>query len=101
MTVRVDIARAEAHLAELVAGIAAGRGRVILEQGGQPVAALVSLDELERLGGSDAATTKRGALALVGAWGAIIDDGDIDAMVEHLYEQRESDAGRSVVLPDE
>ena len=41
----------------------------------------------------------RGALALVGAWGAVADE-DIDALVADIYARRVAGAGRRVELAD-
>jgi prevent-host-death family protein len=96
LTERVSIGHAKAHLSELVAAVVQGGRRVILERRGRPLAALVSLDELddlERAGQPLAAP--QGALALVGAWAAL-DDAEIDALVEEVYAQRERDLPRPI-----
>ena len=36
----------------------------------------------------------RGALALVGAWGNLVKDGEIDAMLEDIYFARDCEVGR-------
>ena len=44
---------------------------------------------------TDAASRLRGALALVGAWGAVADeDKDIDALIADIYARRAESSGR-------
>lgn len=40
----------------------------------------------------------QGALALVGAWGDVVEDVEIDAMLKEIYSARERDLGRPVDL---
>lgn len=99
MAERVGAAEAKAHFSELMARVAHGGERFVLERRGKPVAALVGVGDLERLeGGADLSSRPRGALALVGAWGDIAEDEEIDAMLEEIYAARERDTGRPVDL---
>jgi hypothetical protein len=45
----LDIAKAEAKLVELAGAVSRHEARVVLEQDGEPVAAMVSLRDLERI----------------------------------------------------
>ena len=40
---------------------------------------------------------RRGALALMGAWGEVKDE-DLDALIEDIYASRQQDTGRPVDL---
>lgn len=95
MTKRVSTANAKAHFSELVASVAYGRERYIIERHGKPAAALVSVEDLAKL--QDADSGARGALALVGAWSEI-EDQDMDALISEIYAERERDTGREVSL---
>ena len=96
MALRVSAAQAKAHLSALASAAAFGNERIIIERRGKPLAALVSVTDLERLEtGGPAAPRPQGALALVGAWREV-DDEDMDSLVEAIYAQREEDTGRSV-----
>lgn len=96
---RVSAAEAKAHLSELMAQVAYGGQRVIIERRGKPMAALVSIDELRRLEREAPADVGAlGALALLGAWADAVSDEEIDALVEHIYAERERDTGRPVRL---
>jgi hypothetical protein len=46
---KLDIANAQAKLAELTGVVGRHEARVVLEQDGEPVAAIVSLQDLERI----------------------------------------------------
>lgn len=97
---RVSAAQAKAQFSALVAEVAYNGARVIIERRGRPLAALVSLDDLERLGrGRTLSTQPRGALALVGAWREL-EDREIDALVEDIYAQRAREMGRPVNLSE-
>ncbi len=98
MTKRINAAQAKAHLSELIAKVAYGGEHYVIERRGKPVAALVSVDDLERLEeGRTTSTRPRGALALLGAWREV-DEGDIDALVADIYSERARDTGRPVSL---
>ena len=95
MVKRVSAASAKAHLSELTAEVAYGGERVIIERHGKPIAALVSVDELELLERETHAA--KGLMSAVGAW-SVLDDSEIDTLVEDIYAARETDLGRPVDL---
>ena len=95
MVKKVSAANAKAHFSELVASVAFGKERYIIERRGKPLAALVSLEDLATV--QEAAGAPRGALALVGAWSEV-EDQELDALVSEVYAERERDTGREVSL---
>jgi len=98
---RVSSAQAKAEFSALVARVAYGGEHVIIERHGKAVAALVSIADLERIEGDLAPSGKpQGFFALVGAWGDLLADEEIDEMVAHLYAEREEERGRAVELED-
>jgi prevent-host-death family protein len=100
MAKRVSAAQAKAQLSELVARVAHGGERYVIERRGRPLAALVSLGDLECVEQSSArADRPLGALALVGAW-SILGDENVDALVADIYAERARDTGRPVTLGD-
>ena len=100
MATRVSVAQAKAELSALMAAVAYQGQRVVIERRGKPMAALVSVDDLEQIDGERATSARpRGALALIGAWGDL-DDREIEAMVADIYAAREQDTGRHVELED-
>ena len=82
----------------MAAEVANGGQRVVIERRGEPLAALVSLGDLERLE-ADGPTSQRpqGALAVAGAWREV-DDEVIEALVKDIYAQRRQGSGREVNL---
>ncbi len=89
---KVSAAQAKAHLSALMAEVAYGGEHVIIERRGKPLAALVSIADLERLDQGQAISARaRGALALVGAW-------RLDQLVAEIYARRQQDTGRPVEL---
>ena len=100
MATRVSVAQAKAELSALMAAVAYQGQRVVIERRGKPMAALVSVDDLEQIDGERATSARpRGALALIGAWGDL-NDREIEAMVADIYAAREQDTGRPVELAD-
>ena len=93
-TKRISTAEAKAKLSELLARVAYGNEQYVIERRGKPVAALVSVEDLERLGEKAApAERPQGALALRGLWADIMTDEEIDEFVAHIYTERERDKG--------
>jgi prevent-host-death family protein len=95
---RVSAAMAKAHLSELMAGVAHQGKRYVIERRGKPVAALVSVGELEKLELESAASDRPlGALALAGAWREVEED-EFERILDDIYRERERDTGRQVDL---
>ena len=98
MTKRISAAQAKAHLSDLMAQVAYGGEHYVIERRGKPLAALVSVDDLERLEQEGATSARpQGALAIVGAWREV-DDQDLDGLIADIYSQRSRDTGRPVSL---
>jgi prevent-host-death family protein len=96
---KVRVTEAKAHLSELMARVGYGGERFVIERRGRPLAALVRVEDLERLEaeGREVSSRSLGALALVGAWGEV-QDRDLDTLLEEVYAERERDTGRPVDL---
>ena len=100
MTEKVRVTEAKAQLSVLMARVGYGGERFVIERRGTPLAALVGVEDLERLEEKergDASSRLLGALALVGAWGEA-EEQDLDAVLEEIYAKRERDTGRPVDL---
>jgi len=95
---KTSAAQAKAQFSALMAEVAHGGKRVVIERRGKPLAALVSVSDLERLEeGRTTSARPQGALALVGAWRAV-DEQKLDALVSGIYEARLQDTGRPVEI---
>ena len=97
MPERISAADAKARFSEILMKVSAGGSRFIVERHGKPVAAVVSVADLDNLEAQSGPTPKQGALALLGLW-ADVGDEEIDAMIRHIYEERGKDKGRPVNL---
>lgn len=98
MAKKVSAAQAKAHLSALMAEVAYGNKRILIERRRKPVAALVSIADLERLEqGQMTSQRPLGALALVGVWREARDE-DIEALIGDVYRRRKEDRGRPVEL---
>lgn len=98
MVKKVNAAQAKAQFSALVAEVAHGGKHVVIERRGKPMAALVSVTDLERLEQGQATSARpQGALVLVGAWREV-EDQKLDALIADLYIRREQDTGRPVEI---
>jgi len=98
MARKVSAAEAKAKLSTLVAEVAFGGHHIVIERRGKPLAAMVSIGELEYLEqGRATSAHPRGALSLVGAWKDVPEE-DLDKLVADIYNTREKDTGRPVLL---
>jgi prevent-host-death family protein len=94
---KVRVTEAKAHLSELMARVGYGGERFVIERRGRPLAALVGVEDLERLEKGDSTSRLLGAIALVGAWGKA-EEPEVDAVLEEIYAERDRDTGRTVDL---
>jgi prevent-host-death family protein len=96
---KIRVTEAKAHLSALMARAGYGGERFLIERRGRPLAALVGVEDLERLEGEQGSTPSRplGAIALVGAWGEA-EEQDLDAVLARIYAERRRDPGRPVDL---
>ena len=84
------VAEVKARLSEYVS-LSASRGdRIVITRRGRPVAALVSLEDLQTL---SQAEKRKGLSELMGRWK---DFGDIAGSVERIYQARRDDGYRDV-----
>ena len=98
MVKRVSTTEAKARFSALSDEVACSGEHIIIERREVPLAALVSLADLELLKDEEAISPDpQGALALVGAWREAADT-EIDAFIEDLYKFRENDIARPVQL---
>ena len=98
MTKWIAVAEAKSHFSALLAAVARDGEHFVIERRGKPVAALVSVDDLERIESKPASgDTPKGFLALVGLFGDLYDS-EIDTMIEEIYAARERDVPRPVDL---
>ena len=97
-TTRVSLGEVKAKLSAVVDDVRRTGRRYLIERHGRPAAAIISVEEMERLSASDKlGPNPAGALALVGAWDDV-EDKVIDEFIEDIYRSRAEDLGRSVQL---
>ncbi|HEV2439199.1 MAG TPA: type II toxin-antitoxin system Phd/YefM family antitoxin [bacterium] len=94
----VTVAEFKRRFSELIGDVKYRGERIIIARRRTPVAAVVSLDDLERLGAkSDGAVPRKmGLLAAIGAWD---DDEELDRIVKDIYAARERAVDRAVLFP--
>lgn len=101
MAAMIATAEAKARLSELVNRVIYGEERVLIMRRGKPVAALVSVEDLQRLetaAQAEARNAEAGAHPIMRAFGGWADRTDLDELVEEIYADRQAVAGREVTL---
>lgn len=100
MARHVSIADAKARLSALVARVADNGERFVLERRGKPLAALVSIEVLERVERGQAMSARpQGALAILGAWREL-EDIELDPIIADIYAERRRDTGQALEFED-
>jgi prevent-host-death family protein len=93
MVKRASAAEAKAQLSALMAEVAHGGSRFLIERRGKAMAALVSARDLDRLEREHAVSLRpRGALGMVGSWKEVPDE-EMDCLVSGVYSLREPEVG--------
>jgi prevent-host-death family protein len=95
---RISIAKAKKELSSVVADVERGAERYVLEDDGRPVAAVVSLEDLERLQetagqGAKSEVRRGGLLAFQGLFEGVMTDAEVDEFIRDVYRAREGDSG--------
>lgn len=97
--VTIKASEARVHFGEVLRRVHSGQARLVVEKGGIPVAAIVSMDDLERLSttegeveGVSSEAIER-ALATAGAW----KDEETDTMVSEICRARRDMEARPAV----
>ena len=98
MAIKLNTAEIKAHLSELVNRVAFSRERLIVMRRGKPVAALISLEDLQRLEVLEAADTQptEGQHPVMKAFGGWADLDNLDKLMTEIYAERDSTDGREV-----
>ncbi len=97
----LGVAEAKATFSALIEGVQHRSEHYVIERHGKPAAALVSVEELERLGSDQLpAWRPTGGWGLIGLLSDIMTDEEIDEMVDAIYEDRERDIPRDIDTSD-
>ncbi len=93
MTKVVGVAEVKRHFSEVIGKVSHKGEHFIIERKGKPVAALVSVNDLESVEKTGAKAKKGGLLAAIGAWE---DFEGIEEVIEDIYEKRKKSKERRV-----
>ena len=97
----VGVAEAKATFSALIEGVQHRSEHYVIERHGKPAAALVSVEELERLKADRLpAWRPTGGWGLIGLLSDIMTDEEIDDMVDAIYADREQDVPRDIDTSD-
>lgn len=90
---KVNVADAKRDFSEIMSRVAFKNERILIERRGKPMAALVSVEDLERLEQASGNKERKGMLAAAGAWE---DYPRLDELVKDIYQARERSKDRKV-----
>ena len=95
MAKEIGVAEAKRKFSELLARTAYGGERFIIERRGKPIAALISLEDLQKLEDEKVEEEPQGLLA---AAGALAEYEDFEAVMKEVINGRRRSPGRPVTL---
>ena len=89
----------KARLSEMIGKVIYGHERLVVLRRGKPVAALVSLQDLQRLEALDAAGAEKPAVhPIMRAFAGWAERDDLDTLTNEIYQNRAATLGREVEL---
>ncbi|MEX2236257.1 MAG: type II toxin-antitoxin system Phd/YefM family antitoxin [Dehalococcoidia bacterium] len=90
----------KAHLSELLARVAFGGERYLIERRGKPIAALVSVDDLKHLeaGHGSVPPAPHRIVDAIGAWEGVISEEEWNEILADIYRARATSFDRPVDL---
>ena len=89
----IGVAEVKRRFSEVLGEVSRDGEQFIIERSGKPVAAMVSLKDLEIVEKNGRAEEKKGLLAAIGAWE---DFEDVDRFIKHIYRKRRKAKDRNV-----
>ncbi len=99
MTKAFSTADIKARLSEMIGKVVYGHERLIVLRRGKPVAALVSLRDLQRLEALDTAGTEKPHVhPIMRAFAGWAERDDLDTLTDEIYQDRAATLGREVEL---
>lgn len=93
MSKSIGVAEVKRHFSDVMIEVAREGKQYIIEKKGKPMAALVSIKDMEIIGKEEAPSKKRGLLAAIGAWEEF---NNIESVMKHIYEKRKTAKERRV-----
>ncbi len=92
MSKNIGVAEVKKSFSAVISEVSLKGEHFVIEKKGKPMAALVSVQELQRIEGSKEKEKKKGLLAAIGAWE---DFEDLESTVSAIYEKRKKSKDRS------
>jgi antitoxin (DNA-binding transcriptional repressor) of toxin-antitoxin stability system len=92
MSKNIGVAEVKKSFSAVISEVSLKGEHFVIEKKGKPMAALVSVQELQRIEGSKEKYKKKGLLAAIGAWE---DFEDLESTVSAIYERRKKSKDRS------
>jgi antitoxin (DNA-binding transcriptional repressor) of toxin-antitoxin stability system len=93
MTRNIGVAEVKKCFSAVISEVSLKGGHFIIEKKGRPMAALVSVNDLQLIQSSKESGKRRGLLAAIGAWE---DFEDLEGMVFSLYKRRKKAKDRGI-----
>lgn len=94
MSKSIGVAEVKRHFSDVMIEVAREGKQYIIEKNRKPMAALVSIKDMEIIGRKEAPSKKKGLLAAIGAWEEF---NNIEAVMKHVYKKRKIAKERRVM----
>jgi len=93
MLIKMGVAEVKRHFSTVISKVSLNKEHFVIEKKGKPMAAMVSIEDLEIIESLKKTGQKKGLLAAIGAWE---DFDDIDKAVTIIYDERRKSKDREV-----
>lgn len=93
MFIKMGVAEVKKHFSVVISRVSLNKEQFVIEKKGKPMAALVSMEDLEIIEGLRKAEQRKGLLAAIGAWE---DFDNFDKIITHIYDGRIESKDREV-----
>lgn len=93
MFIKMGVAEVKKHFSVVISRVSLNKEQFVIEKKGKPMAAVVSMEDLEIIKGLRKAEQRRGLLAAIGAWE---DFDNLDRIITHIYDGRIESKDREI-----
>ena len=93
MSRRIGVAEVKKHFSTVISEVSLNREHFVIEKKGRPMAAIVSLQELDVIEGSGKGGKRKNLLSAIGAWE---DFPDLEETIADIYDERSKSKDRGI-----
>lgn len=93
MLKKMGVAEVKKHFSVVISRVSLNKEQFVIEKKGKPMAAVVSMEDLDIINGLKKAEERKGLLAAIGVWE---DFDNFDKIITHIYDGRIESQDREV-----